>query len=105
MTTAIIVLVIILGLIVAAKQNLKLRERDDNPFNDRAEAKAKHLAQLRQYIKGKDEITRDEIAGEIGVSRATAARYADSLEDEGLVRQTGQSVNTRYQVQKSVSTD
>lgn len=58
---------------------------------DYYENKAENLAKLRDYIKkSSDEITNDKVQNLLKVSDATAERYLDEFEKEGLIKQHGQ---------------
>ena len=49
----------------------------------------KNLSKLMEIFNGGQEVTNDVVQMLLGVSDATATRYLDRLEKEGLVRQVG----------------
>ncbi|MEK7142769.1 MAG: winged helix-turn-helix transcriptional regulator [Patescibacteria group bacterium] len=75
----------------AAKENLSTKE---TPFiNPKVERRKENLAKLEEMIgkKSKDEkITNDEVQKLLKVSDATAERYLQELESQGLIRQFGE---------------
>lgn len=74
-------LVFIRSLFVGKRSGL-IKEKED--------FKRENLDKLRDYIKGKERITNDEVEEILSVSDATATRYLDELEKEGLLEQVGQ---------------
>src|SRR3989344_4312357 len=48
-----------------------------------------NLAKLREHVAAKETVTNDEVERLLGVSDATATRYLEELEQEGLLRQVG----------------
>jgi Fic family protein len=50
------------------------------------------------YLEGKDQITNAEVEELLDVSDATATRYLDTLEDEGLVVQKDAGRSTYYEI-------
>ena len=72
-----------------------MRERAKNPAFDAAES---NREKLRAHLQTHDSITNNEIEKLLGVSDATATRYMDDLEKEGLVRQVGDTgSHVRYE--------
>src|SRR3989344_6362825 len=63
-----------------------MRERVKNPAFDAAES---NREKVRAYLETHDSITNNEVEKLLGISDATATRYMDDLEKEGLVRQVG----------------
>ncbi len=61
------------------------RERED------VEKKKENLEKVRQIFAGQDRVANDDIEKLLGVSDATATRYLDELEKEGLIRQVGKT--------------
>lgn len=51
--------------------------------------KQKNMEKLRGFIQNKNRITNDEVESFLSVSNATAERYLDELEKEGLIEQVG----------------
>ena len=62
------------------------------------QGKAENLTRLRVYLEGKDQITNAEVEELLDVSDATATRYLDGLEDEGLVEQKDAGRSTYYEI-------
>ena len=62
------------------------------------QGKAENLTRLRVYLEGKDQITNAEVEELLDVSDATATRYLDTLEDEGLVEQKDAGRSTYYEI-------
>jgi DNA-binding transcriptional ArsR family regulator len=60
--------------------------------------KAENLTRLRVYLEGKDQITNAEVEELLDFSDATATRYLDALEDEGLVEQKDAGRRTYYEI-------
>ena len=61
------------------------------------EKKAENLSKLKKYIAGTDEhITNNAVEKLLGVSDATATRYLEELEKEGLIKQQGQTGKYTY---------
>ena len=56
---------------------------------DNSKQYEENLEKLRNFAKSKKEFTNADVEKEIGVSDATATRYCDELEKEGLVTQVG----------------
>ncbi|MBU1092406.1 winged helix-turn-helix transcriptional regulator [Patescibacteria group bacterium] len=56
-----------------------------------AEEKEIHIQKIMQHFAGQDKMTNEDVQNLLGVSDATATRYMDELEKEGLVRQVGTS--------------
>lgn len=69
------------------KQSAKENKID---IPERFENKAENLAKLKDYIsKSPGKITNDNVQELLKVSDATATRYLDELEKEGLIKQIG----------------
>lgn len=61
------------------------------------EKKAENLDKLKKYIVGTSEnITNNSVEKLLGVSDATATRYLDDLEKEGLIKQQGETGKYTY---------
>ena len=61
------------------------------------EKKAENLEKLKRYIAGADEhITNNAVEKLLGVSDATATRYLEELEKEGLIKQQGETGKYTY---------
>lgn len=66
---------------------MKIKEQELNQFEMKEENKKK----LANYIKTQDKVTNNEVEKLLGVSDATATRYLDDLEKQGLIKQVGHS--------------
>jgi len=61
------------------------------------EKKAENLEKLKKYIAGTSEnITNNSVEKLLGVSDATATRYLEELEKEGLIKQQGETGKYTY---------
>ena len=58
-------------------------------ITDQMKEKEANLQKIREYITGKDKITNEEIQKLLNISNATTARYFNELEQEGLIKQVG----------------
>ncbi len=90
---------IALGVWLAQYYMKQLSSPSSKMIADEQKHKEEHLIKLREYIKGKDEVTNDEVEKFLHISDATTERYLDELEQDGILKQmgkTGQSV--RYKV-------
>ena len=68
-----------------------------------AEEKSENMEKLREYARGRGAITNDEAEKLLAVSNATAERYLNELEKEGLLEQVGdigQAVHYRVKSSK-----
>ncbi len=61
------------------------RERED------VEKKKENLEKVREFFAGQGRVANNDIEKLLGVSDATATRYLDELEKEGLIRQVGKT--------------
>ena len=64
------------------------KSRYQNPSFDRTE---ENRGKVREYLRGRDRISNNDVRELLGVSDPTATRYLDDLEKEGLIRQVGRS--------------
>jgi len=76
----------------------KKKDRIDIP--ERFEVKSENLKKLKEHItETSDKITNDMVQEVLGVSDATAVRYLDELEKQGIIRQVGKTgIDTYYDV-------
>lgn len=61
------------------------KERED------AKKKKENLEKIRSLFAGRPRVANNDIEKLLGVSDATATRYLDELEKEGLIRQVGKT--------------
>lgn len=62
-----------------------------------AEEKIEHKKKVLEMLDGKDKITNDDVQRLLGVSDATAERYLNELEKEGVLRQKGEKKGVFYE--------
>lgn len=67
------------------------RNKTETFANDAERIKSENIAKLKQYLNnGSDnQINNEDVRKLLNVSDATACRYLDDLEKEGLVKQVG----------------
>ena len=65
--------------------NTQDRERED------VEKKKENLEKVCQLFVGQGRVANDDIEKLLGISDATATRYLDELEKQGLIRQVGKT--------------
>lgn len=92
---------VIIGFFLWAKRDSSASPQNDKDIDipERFEQKAENLAKLKEEIaKTNEKITNDWVQNVTGVSDATAVRYLDELEKDGLIRQVGKTgTNTYYE--------
>ncbi|MBM2820568.1 MAG: dtxR-type protein [Candidatus Berkelbacteria bacterium] len=77
-----------------SKESAKENEIDSPEY---LEKKSENIAKLKKYIAGTDEnITNSVVEKLLGVSDATATRYLEELEKEGLIKQQGKTGKYTY---------
>ena len=98
MTQFIIFLIIGLGGIVVGYY-FAVRRKTRDAVDKRSVEKQENLRKVREYAAGKQEVTNDEIEKLLNVSDATATRYLDELEREGVLKQIGRTGRfVRYKI-------
>lgn len=79
---------VVIGAAAGLTAALLVRRKRMNAFRTKEE----HLAKLKELIRSTNEIiTNDLVQDELGVSDATATRYLNELEKEGILKQVGDS--------------
>lgn len=76
-----------------AKEKPKESAQEIKDSNPAVELKKENIAKLEKLIAGKsaeDKITNDEVQKLLKISDATAERYLDELEKNGLIKQYGE---------------
>ena len=63
--------------------------KEQGLIEEKESVKRENLEKLRDYIQGKEKITNNEVEEFLSVSNATAERYLNELEKEGLLEQVG----------------
>ena len=82
----------------------KRKDRRLEKFDDRWNEKQEHLKAIRAHLVSSETITRSQISALVNVSDATATRYAQILENDGLLKQIGKTgKHTKYQVKSNSS--
>ena len=66
------------------------QEGERGLIEEKEDEKRENLEKLKEFIRGKDRITNNEAEKFLGISNATAERYLNELEKEGLLEQVGQ---------------
>lgn len=85
-----VVIGIVMGLVMKARGAGAVKHEMN--CNEAEEKKAENLAKLRELIGFTSErITNDWVQKELSISDATAERYLNDLEGEGLLHQVGDS--------------
>lgn len=77
-----------------ASNGIKPEEKIDLP--ELYETKAENIAKLKEHLKSVSEITNDDVQSLLKVSDATAVRYLDELEKEGIIKQVGKTGKYTY---------
>jgi Fic family protein len=86
------------GLIWAVKEDYKdTSQKNPNLIEKQAQKKAEHLEKIKEFIKGKETVVNNDIQKFLGVSDATATRYLDELEKQGILRQNGERKGVYYE--------
>lgn len=62
---------------------------DSSLINQDLVKKQENLAKIKEYIQTKDKVTNDDIQALLDCSDATAERYLDELEKQGILKQVG----------------
>lgn len=86
---------IIVGIYVGMDKNTKFSGSKVNQY----ELKEENIVKLKEFVKGKKEITNNDVEDLLKISDPAATRYLDQLEKEGLVEQVGDvSRGVKYKV-------
>jgi len=90
MTQFIIFLIIgVGGIVVGYYLAVRRKMAGRGVVNRRQTEKDENINKLKEYLRGKDRVTNDEIERFLGVSDSTATRYTRELEESGLLEQVG----------------
>lgn len=65
-------------------------------LSDLYENKLKNIGKLKEQLKSAQKISNSEVQSLLKVSDATATRYLDELEKEGLIKQVGKTGQDVY---------
>jgi predicted HTH transcriptional regulator len=65
-------------------------EKRDSLIEKQAREKEEHKKMIREFVKGKEKIYNNDIEKLLKVSNATAKRYLNELEKEGILKQIGE---------------
>lgn len=85
---------IVIGYYFSARRNIKI----SGSASERRQAREKNLATLRKKFASASskKITNNEVEKLLGVSDATATRYLEALEQEGVIEQIGKEGRSVY---------
>ncbi len=64
-------------------------KKEGSKAREDTEKKRENLEKVRRMFNGQGRLANDDVEKLLGVSDATATRYLDELEREGLIRQVG----------------
>lgn len=74
-------------------------------IEEKENVKKENLERLRIFIQGRERIVNNDVEELLGVSNATAERYLDELEKDGLLHQVGDIGQSVYYEVKSGKID
>jgi len=77
------------------------QERGRDIIEEQESEKQRNMDKLKDFIRDKEKVTNNDIEKFLNVSNATAERYLDELEKEGLLEQVGkigQSVHYKVKI-------
>lgn len=84
-----VIMGIVMGMIMKSRKSTVVAA-GKNYANESEKQKEENLAKLREFIYSTDKkITNDLVQAELGISDATATRYLDELEKQGIIKQVG----------------
>lgn len=63
---------------------------------EQADKKQENKQKILEFLRGREEITNNDVENLISVSNTTAWRYLDELEKEGVLRQVGDTGKEVY---------
>jgi|AP45_3_1055517.scaffolds.fasta_scaffold34435_1 Fic family protein len=76
-----------------------VRRKTRDAVDKRSVEKEENLRKVREYAAGREEVTNNEIEKLLNISDATATRYLDELEREGVLKQIGRTGRfVRYRI-------
>ena len=97
---------IIIGFIVGRKRSKSgadpvatpgTTSSDGGLIAEKEEMKAENIAKLKEFVASSEgKITNDQVQSLLKVSDATAERYLDQVEKEGLIKQVGKEGRYTY---------
>ncbi len=93
MNYIILIIVGVAGIITGTYFGRRRRSFDKAQGEEREnmEEKRENLEKVRRIFDGQGRVANDDVEKLLGVSDATATRYLDDLEKEGLIRQVGET--------------
>ncbi len=77
--------------LIRANKRIRSEGEKENNVREDVEKKKENLEKVREFFAGQRRVANDDIEKLLGVSDATATRYLDELEKEGLIRQVGKT--------------
>ena len=72
------------------------KEKKVKLIDRQREEKQENKEKILKFLQTEDKITNDDVEDMLGVSDATATRYLDELEKEGVIEQVGRSGQSVY---------
>lgn len=92
-----LILGIIIGLIIGGGAVYFIKPKIEMVGSEPAIRKQENLAKIKALLEKSSQITNDQVQEILKISDATAERYLDELEKDGLIRQVGKTgVSTYY---------
>ncbi len=87
------VIIFILGIFVGIGVGFVVwkKTRKTGLIETQAREKEENKRKISEFMNGQDRVSNDDIQNLLGVSDATATRYLDELEKEGIIRQVGKT--------------
>lgn len=77
-------------------QNNDIQKDQRGIVKDEVGKKEENLQKIREFMATKDRITNNDVEQLVWVSDATAERYLNQLEKEGIIKQVGTGSETYY---------
>lgn len=91
---------VILGLVIGYflwRKKTTTSNIETGIMTERIEEKQENMTKLKEFISQKtDRITNDEVQAFLKISDATAERYLNEIEKEGLIKQMGKTGKYTY---------
>ncbi len=77
-------------------KNVGISKDKPDLIEKQAKEKAEHMQKILNFLAGKEKITNNEVENLLGVSNATAERYLNEFEKEGVLKQVGKTGHYTY---------
>lgn len=98
------IILIIAGIAGVALGTYLGRRRKESLIEKQAREKKENKRKILGFFESRDKAANNDIEALLGVSDATATRYLDELEKEGLIRQVGRTGKHVYYEKSNGST-